>query len=83
MGTCSGSSGSWWITRSTPPEMTALDFSVAAALIGMHPGNLLADRDQLAQVGVQTSPLAGSAEGVLVQVRGAGCHHHPGQPFAP
>ena len=37
-------------------------------LVGMHPGNLLTDGDQLAKVRVQPGPAAGNAESIFVQV---------------
>ncbi len=80
MGTCSGSRGSCQVTRSTPPEMTAFDFFGCSDLVGMHPRDLFADGDQLAQIRVQPGTFAGCPKGRLVQVGGAGSHDHPRQP---
>ena len=44
-------------------------------MVGVDPRDLLADRHQLAQVGVEPGPFAGAAEGLLVHVRRAGRHH--------
>ncbi len=47
--------------------------------VGVHPRVLLADRDQLAQIGVQSRALAGIAEGLFVQMRRAGGDYHARQ----
>ena len=44
-------------------------------LVGVDPRDLLADRDELAQVRVEAGPLAGAAERLLVHVRRAGRDH--------
>ena len=44
-------------TRTTPPATMALALAVAARLVRVDPRDLLADRDQLAQVGVEAGPL--------------------------
>ncbi len=75
----SASSGRLWRTRSTAPETTALALAVAATLVRVHPGDLLADGRHLAQIGVQAGAVAGGAEGLFVQVRRAGGHHHARQ----
>ena len=75
-----GSSGSLCATRRTPPEISALAFSVAIAWSVVDPRDLLADGDHVEQVRVQPGALAGAAEGGLVQVRRAGGHHHAVQP---
>ena len=56
-----------------------LGFFGGGDFIGVHPGDLLADGDQLAQVGVQIGFLAGGAEGLFVQVRRTSGHDHAGQ----
>ena len=47
--------------------------------IGMHPRILLTDGDQFAQIRVQTGAFAGIAEGLFVQVRGAGRNNNTGK----
>ena len=44
-----------------------------------HPGNLLPYGSHLEKIGIEPGPLASALKGLLVQPRGAGCHHHPVQ----
>ena len=53
-----------------------LGFRRGFARVGVHPGIVLADVDHLEKERVQAAALDRGAEGVLVQQRRAGSHHH-------